>query len=72
MEIGGCFDHNNHEVIKFKISVDEKKSASKTSALDMRREDFGLLRGLVSEAPWKIVFADAGVITTGQFLNIIF
>lgn len=72
VETGGSFDHSSHEVIKFKISIDGKKSASKTSALDMSREDFGLLRGLISKVPWEKVFADAGVITAGQFLNIIF
>ncbi|KAJ7415372.1 hypothetical protein WISP_78589 [Willisornis vidua] len=44
VDIGGCLGHSNHEVIEFKISVDRRKSASKTSALDMRRVNFSLLR----------------------------
>lgn len=31
--------HSDHEVIKFEISLDRRKSASITSALDMRRAD---------------------------------
>ncbi|TRZ07689.1 hypothetical protein HGM15179_019421 [Zosterops borbonicus] len=38
--IGDHFGHSEHEGIEFKISVDRRKSASKTSALDMRRADF--------------------------------
>ncbi|KAJ7420290.1 Sodium/calcium exchanger 3 [Willisornis vidua] len=45
-EIGGHLGHSDHEVIEFKISVDRRKSANKTSALDMRRADFRLLREL--------------------------
>ncbi|KAJ7417704.1 hypothetical protein BTVI_31743 [Pitangus sulphuratus] len=36
--------YSDHEVIEFKISVDRQKSASETSALDMRRADFRLQR----------------------------
>ncbi|RMC14068.1 hypothetical protein DUI87_09156 [Hirundo rustica rustica] len=43
---GVCFGYSNHEVIEFNISIDGKSSTTKTSALDMRREDFGLLKGL--------------------------
>ncbi|KAJ7410989.1 hypothetical protein WISP_105223 [Willisornis vidua] len=39
VEIGGCLGHSNHKVIEFKISVDRRKSASETSALDMKRAD---------------------------------
>ncbi|KAJ7399311.1 hypothetical protein BTVI_116089 [Pitangus sulphuratus] len=46
VETGGCLGHSNHEVIKFKISVDRRKSTSKTSTLDMRRAEFRLLREL--------------------------
>ncbi|KAJ7402613.1 hypothetical protein BTVI_84829 [Pitangus sulphuratus] len=46
VEIGGCLGHSEHEAIKFKLSVDRRKSASKTSALDMRRAEFRLLREL--------------------------
>ncbi|KAJ7395427.1 Serine/threonine-protein kinase DCLK1 [Pitangus sulphuratus] len=47
-EIGGCLGHSEHKVIEFKISVDRRKNASKSSALDMRRADFRLLRELVN------------------------
>lgn len=61
VRIGGCLGHTDNKVIKFKISVDRKKSASKTPALDMRRADFRLLRELVSKVPWENIFAGAGV-----------
>ncbi|KAJ7417715.1 rna-directed dna polymerase from mobile element jockey-like [Willisornis vidua] len=46
VEISGHLGHRNHKVKEFKISVDRRKSASKTSALDMRRAEFRLLREL--------------------------
>lgn len=49
------------EEIEFKISVDWRKSASKTSTLDMRRDDFRLLWELVSKVPWEKVFAGGGI-----------
>ncbi|XP_027523118.1 nipped-B-like protein [Corapipo altera] len=56
--IGGRLDHSDHEGIEFKISVDRRKSANKTSTLAMRRANFRLLRELVSEVLWENVFAD--------------
>ncbi|KAJ7395040.1 adaptin ear-binding coat-associated protein 1 [Pitangus sulphuratus] len=61
VEIGGHLGHSDHKVIEFKISVDRRKSASKTSTLDMRRAAFRLLRELLSKVPWENVFADAGI-----------
>lgn len=61
VEIGGCLGHIDHKMIKFKISVDRQKSASKIPALDMRRTGFRLLRELMSKVLWEHVFAAAGV-----------
>lgn len=61
VKIGGCLGRIDNKVIKFKISVDRKKGASKTPALDMKRADFRLLRELVSKVLMENVFADAGV-----------
>ncbi|KAJ7417532.1 hypothetical protein WISP_63910 [Willisornis vidua] len=55
VEIDG---HSDHKVIKFKISVDRRKSVSKTSTLDI---DFRLLRELAIKVSLENVFADAGV-----------
>lgn len=41
--VGSCSGHCNHEAIKFKISFDGRKSASKTPTLAMRR-DFSTLQ----------------------------
>ncbi|KAJ7421187.1 hypothetical protein WISP_43901 [Willisornis vidua] len=38
-EIGGHLGHSDHKVINFKIAVDRMKSASKTSTLDMSKDD---------------------------------
>ncbi|KAJ7423786.1 hypothetical protein BTVI_08789 [Pitangus sulphuratus] len=46
VEIGGRHGHSDHEATDFKISVDRRKSASKTSNLVMRRADFRLIRVL--------------------------
>ncbi|KAJ7412828.1 hypothetical protein WISP_94597 [Willisornis vidua] len=51
VEVGGHLGNSNHEGIKFKISVDRRKSSSKTSTLDMRRADFRLLRELAAVNP---------------------
>ncbi|RMC14978.1 hypothetical protein DUI87_07157 [Hirundo rustica rustica] len=47
VEIGGCLGHIDHKVIKCKISVDRKKSASKIPPLDVWRADFKILRELL-------------------------
>ncbi|RMC20216.1 hypothetical protein DUI87_01062 [Hirundo rustica rustica] len=49
--IGGYLGHSDHEAIEFKICGEKRKSASKTSTLDMRRGDFKLLRELVKALP---------------------
>ncbi|KAJ7410190.1 hypothetical protein BTVI_54086 [Pitangus sulphuratus] len=49
VETGSHLGHSDHEMIEFKISVGRRKSASKTSALDMRRADFTLLRELMMD-----------------------
>lgn len=51
--VGGNLGHNDHEVNEFKIFADMRKSASKSSTLDMRRTDFRLIRELVSKVPRK-------------------
>ncbi|KAJ7397101.1 hypothetical protein BTVI_138693 [Pitangus sulphuratus] len=56
-EIGGCFGHSDHKANEFKISVNRRKNASKTSSLDMERTDFRLLRELLSKVPLENVLA---------------
>ena len=60
--IGGCLGHSDHEVVEFQIIGDDRrKTASKTSTLDMGRADFGLLKELVSKVPWESAFEGTGV-----------
>lgn len=54
---GGHLGHSDHEEIQFKISVDRRRSASKTSALEIRRADFWVLRQLRTKVPWENIFA---------------
>ncbi|KAJ7406063.1 hypothetical protein WISP_136041 [Willisornis vidua] len=61
VEMGGHLGQSDHEVIEFKISVERRKSASKTSTLDMRRADFRLLRELdllLQMDPYKFMGPD--------------
>ncbi|GAB0180024.1 hypothetical protein GRJ2_000467700 [Grus japonensis] len=59
--IGGHLGHSDHEVVEFKIFGDRRKTATKTSTLDMRRADFRLLRELVSQVPWETALEGIGV-----------
>ncbi|KAJ7409997.1 rna-directed dna polymerase from mobile element jockey-like [Willisornis vidua] len=73
VEIDGCLGHSGPKVIEFKITIDRRKSVSKTSTLDMRRTDFRLLRELnpqrladvivqpflIFEQPWESIEAPA-------------
>lgn len=54
--IGGCLEQSNHEANESKISVDRRKNASKTSSLDTKTADFGLLRDRVSKVPCENAF----------------
>ncbi|GAB0203202.1 hypothetical protein GRJ2_002785800 [Grus japonensis] len=59
--IGGRLGHSDHEVVEFKIFGDRRKTATKTSTLDMGRADFRLLRELVSQVPWETALEGIGV-----------
>lgn len=59
--IPGCLEQSHYEANEFKISVDRRKSASKTPSLDMKKADFWLLRELVSKAPWENAFEDSSI-----------
>jgi len=42
--IGDRLGHSDHEVVEFKVFVDKSSIATKSSALNMGRADFRLLR----------------------------
>ena len=54
----GCLGHSVH--VRFTIFGDRRKTATKTSTLDMGRADFRLLRVLV-KVPWETAFEGIGV-----------
>ena len=58
---GGCLGRSDHEVVEFKIFGDRRKTATKTSTLNMGKADFGLLRELVSQVPWETALEGIGV-----------
>ncbi|KAJ7428099.1 adaptin ear-binding coat-associated protein 1 [Pitangus sulphuratus] len=70
VEICGHLGHSKHEAVEFRISVDRRKSANKTSTLAMRKADFRLLRELVSKDRGKMLLQMLGSISAGHFLNI--
>lgn len=68
--IPGCFKYSDYEANGFKISVDIRKSDSKTSSLGMKKADFALLRELVSKVPWKIILKVMASISTSHFKHL--
>lgn len=50
MAISAHRGNNDHEVVKFKILGDRRKTATKTSTLNTRT-DFRLLKELISKVP---------------------
>lgn len=49
--MGGYLGHNNHEIVEFETMGERIKAVSKTFALGMDTEGFGLLKELVSKVP---------------------
>lgn len=58
VERGEQLGHSDNEVVKFKIFGVTRKTATKTSTLDLGREDFRLLRERVSVIHWETAFKD--------------
>ena len=54
--VGGCLGDSDHEVVEFQIVGNRRKTASKTSTLDMGRKDLGLLKELVNKATLESAF----------------
>lgn len=54
--IGSSLCHSDHEVVKFKIFSDRKKTASKTLTLDMERTNLKFHRKLVRQVIWETAF----------------
>lgn len=61
MAIEGQLDHSDHDVLDIRIIGDKRKTATKTSALDMGKADFTLLRTPVGKIPWETAFEGFGV-----------
>ena len=59
--VGGCLGLSDHDMIEFLILGEVRKRVSKTTTLDFRRADFGLLRSLVNRVPWEAVLKGKGV-----------
>lgn len=61
MATGGALGHSSHKAVRLNILADGRKTATKTSALDMRRAEFRLLRQLLSRISWEAAFEGVGV-----------
>ena len=59
--VGGCLGLSDHEMIEFTVLGEVNKGVSKTTTVDFRRADFGLLRTLVESVPWEKVLKGKGV-----------
>ncbi|XP_071886556.1 uncharacterized protein [Anas platyrhynchos] len=59
--VGSCLGQSDHEMLEFSILGEARKGTSKTTVLDFRRADFGLLRTLVGRVPWEVVLKGRGV-----------
>uniref|UniRef100_A0A493TTX5 Reverse transcriptase domain-containing protein n=1 Tax=Anas platyrhynchos platyrhynchos TaxID=8840 RepID=A0A493TTX5_ANAPP len=59
--VGSCLGQSDHEMVEFTILGEARKGTSKTTVLDFRRADFGLLRTLVGGIPWEEVLKGRGV-----------
>ena len=69
MAIGSHLGHSDHEVVELRFYGDRRKTATKTSALDMGKADFRLLRELVSKVPGKLLLKVLASISAGQSLS---
>lgn len=68
MATGDYFGHCDHEVVQFKIFSDWRNTATKTSALDMQRAVFTLLKQFV-KFPVKFLLKVLGFVSTDRFLR---
>ncbi|XP_071881468.1 uncharacterized protein [Anas platyrhynchos] len=59
--VGNSLGQSDHEMVEFTILGGARKGTSKTTVLDFRRADFGLLRTLVGGVPWEAVLKGRGV-----------
>lgn len=60
MAIGGQLGHSDHVILDIRIIGDKRKTATKTSTLDMGKADFTLLRMLVGKIPWETLLRALG------------
>lgn len=51
--VGVCLGHSDREIVKLKRFWSMEKKVSKVSTLDFKRENFNLLKELVSCVPWQ-------------------
>lgn len=52
MNIKDIFGCSDHEMVEIKILRAAKRAHSKLNALDFKREDFRLFKGLLGRVPW--------------------
>jgi len=59
--VRGCLGLSDHEMTEFSVRGKVKRGASKTTAMDFQRADFGLLKTLVERVLWERVLKGKGV-----------
>lgn len=53
--VGGCPGHSAHKTVEFNIFGVRRKKIGRITILDIKGENFKLLRDLVSSGPWESV-----------------
>lgn len=67
--MGGYLGHNDHEVVEFEIVGERRKVVGKTFTLGVGREDFGLLKEIVSKVHGSLPLKLLMSINAGYFLR---
>lgn len=69
--MGGYLGHNHHEVVEFEIIGERRKAVGKTLTLGAGKEEFGLLKELVSKVPGNLPLKLFMSINAGYLLRYI-
>lgn len=68
-KMGRYLGHRDHEIVEFEITGEKRKAVSKTFALSMGTEGFGLLKELVNKVPGNPALKLLMSINAGYFLR---
>jgi len=67
--VEGHLEFSDHETTEFSIPGEVERGISKTTTMDFRRADFGLIRTLVLRVPWERVLKGKGLQESWAFFK---